>query len=178
MKTILFDFDGTIANSQEVALSVMNKVADKYHIARPTAADIQAMRKMSIKDRCKRMKIIEDLYRSGYPVGIVSSNSESAIREFLEHNQMSFIKNIYCSHRLFHKDVVLKRFMKDQKVKSSDIVYVGDEHRDIVAGKKIGVKVIWVEWGFDTYEAVAPANPDFQAKTPQDILKFIRSLSD
>lgn len=43
---------------------------------------------------------------------------------------------------------------------------MGDEHRDIVACKKAGIKVIWVGWGFDAEEVVKAAKPDFMVYEP------------
>ncbi|MDF2652879.1 HAD hydrolase-like protein [Pelosinus fermentans] len=40
---------------------------------------------------------------------------------------------------MFGKNEDIKRFLKTHKLKESEVIYVGDEARDIIAGKKSGV---------------------------------------
>lgn len=49
---------------------------------------------------------------------------------------------------------MIKRFLKSKKITEKDMLYVGDEQRDVAACKKAGVNVIWVSWGYDVIETV------------------------
>lgn len=55
---------------------------------------------------------------------------------------------------MFGKDKMIKRFLKSKKITEKDMLYVGDEQRDVAACKKAGVNVIWVSWGYDVIETV------------------------
>lgn len=119
--------------------------------------------------------LILGLQKRGYEVGIISSNSKENILAFLSKNNLGNIadKNILCSSRIFSKDKQLKKFLKNNQLKPSEIIYVGDENRDIIACKKVGVRIIWVNWGYDSIEVVENSNPDFLVNSPEEILKIV-----
>lgn len=205
MRHILFDFDGTIADSEQVALGIMNILADRHGFPRVTPEAVDRLRRMTIADRFRELglplrrlpgwakeyndlfqeavlkvdpfpgmpELLRCLHESGYGISILSSNAEHNIRRFLDRHQLGFIEDIRCSHRVFSKDRMIRRMMRRYRLRHEDVVYVGDEHRDVVACKRAGVRVIWVNWGFDGVEAVAPENPDFIAQAPSDILGFV-----
>ncbi|MBM7649226.1 phosphoglycolate phosphatase [Bacillus ectoiniformans] len=52
-KLIIFDFDGTLANSLEVFLKGYNELALEHGYKKVEACDIDALSKMSIPDRCR-----------------------------------------------------------------------------------------------------------------------------
>ncbi len=205
MRHVLFDFDGTIADSEHVALNIMNVLADRHGYRRLSADEIAALKKMPIRDRFRQLglpmrklpgwareynllfhdevlkvdpfdgipEMLRALHQKGYAISILSSNVEESIRRFLKRHQLDFVKDVWCSHRIFSKDKMIRRLMRREGLRAEDVVYVGDEHRDIVACKRAGVRVIWVQWGFDGVEAVASENPDYMAEEPVDILGFV-----
>ncbi|GEO03884.1 phosphoglycolate phosphatase [Adhaeribacter aerolatus] len=121
--------------------------------------------------------LIEALRNSGYAIAIVSSNSEKNIRQFLQQNQITEIDAVYSARNIFGKDRVIKKFLKTYRLSPDQIIYVGDEVRDIVACKKIGVKVIWVSWGYDIQALAEKETPDFTAHSPDDILIILKSVN-
>jgi phosphoglycolate phosphatase len=118
-------------------------------------------------------ELLEQLKAFGYRLAIISTNSEHIIREFLISNKIDLIDDIICSNNLFGKDKDIKRFLKKHKLKNSEVIYVGDEVRDIIACKKNGVKVIWVSWGYDLFNNVRKEQPDYIINKPQEILSYI-----
>ncbi|MBS3994773.1 MAG: HAD-IA family hydrolase [Alkaliphilus sp.] len=208
IKYVIFDFDGTLVDSFDIAITVANQLAEKHRFKAIKKTDLDHLRIISIPEKCKFLglplymlplwapefytlykqsseklllfegmkKLLDELNSLGYQIAIISSNSENIIREFLHKNNIDYIKNIFCSKFLFGKDIIIKRFMRDQRVGCAEVIYVGDEHRDIVACKKTGIKVIWVEWGFDIIEMVRQVFPDYVAKEPEDILQIVKSI--
>lgn len=208
IKNVIFDFDGTLVDSKDIGISVFNKLADKHKFKKMKEEDIEYLRKLSIRERCKFLDfpiykipfwavefynmyrhsmnslnmfdgikdLLDELNKMGYNVSIISSNAEENIKEFLEKNQIDYIKQILCSNNIFGKDKVIRKFLKSNKLKNSDVIYVGDEERDIAACKKVGVKNIWVEWGFDAIDTVKQENPDYIAHTPNAILNIVQSI--
>ncbi|WP_207425500.1 HAD-IA family hydrolase [Pedobacter sp. SYSU D00535] len=208
IKYVVFDFDGTLADSKEVVIGVYNDIAEKHGFRKVSAEEAGLLRPLSIKERCRILnvpiyklpllagdflyryhnqlnnirlypeieKLVEDLRGEGFEVGVISSNSEKNIREFLSRNLRSGVEDVFCSSNLFGKDRVIKRFLKRHQLKTSEIIYVGDEQRDVIACKKTSVNMIWVSWGYDPYQLVQSENPRFIAHTPADILKTLQEL--
>ncbi|WP_232311154.1 HAD-IA family hydrolase [Robertmurraya korlensis] len=110
------------------------------------------------------------LSEEGFQIAIISSNSEDNIRAFLKENDLArIVTEVMCSSRIFGKDKVISRFLNNHKLQASEMVYVGDESRDIIACKRIGVKVIWVGWGFDAEEIVTLHKPDYLVYSPHEL---------
>ena len=205
IKYILFDFDGTLADSKDVFISTWNQLADKYKFKKIHHQDLDALRKLSIKERAKQLNfplykiplVIPEIYRlykksikdiilfdgvkllldklesRGYQIVIISSNSEGNIKEFLRENAVDSVKEVLCSSKIFGKDQVIKKFLQTNKLKGSEVIYIGDECRDIIACKKVPVKIIWVGWGYDSAELVTPEKPDYMVYMPEEILNIL-----
>lgn len=205
MKHILFDFDGTIADSEQAALGIINQLADRHGYRHLRMEEVESLRHMTIRDRFRVLglpmrklpgwakeynelfgeavgqvnpiagmpELLASLHVQGYAISILSSNAEGNIRVFLDRHAIDQVQDVLCSHRIFSKARMIRRHMRRYRLGVDDIIYVGDEHRDVVACKKAGVRVIWVRWGFDGYEAVAPEQPDFMADSPADILDIV-----
>ena len=119
--------------------------------------------------------VLQTLKEDGNEIVIVSSNAEEHIREFLRQNEIDFIQDVFCSNNIFGKDKMIKKFLKEKKLKNSDVIYVGDELRDIVSCKKIGVEVIWVSWGYDVIETVQDGSPNYIVNVPEEIVSVVHS---
>jgi len=119
------------------------------------------------------IEMLGELSDKGIPFALLSSNSKANIEEFFALYQIK-VEDIYTSGKIFGKDKMLKRFLKDKKLKASEIVYVGDESRDVIACKKAGVQVAWVSWGYDAEAAVTQHSPDHIIHHPSGLLEIIK----
>jgi phosphoglycolate phosphatase len=115
----------------------------------------------------------------GLKVMILSSNAEENIRAFLQrHGAEAWVEDIYCSSRIFGKARLLRTLMKRAGLQPEQLVYVGDEHRDIEACKEVGVRVIAVLWGVDPEARLREAGPDSLARHPAEVAEWVaRSAS-
>ncbi len=205
MKYIIFDFDGTLADSTAVFASAWNTIAQKYKFKGIALKEIESLKKLSIAERSKLFdfpmyklpmilpqfyrlyrqslndvhlydgmkEVLMEIDQRGYKILIISSNSQENILEFLKMNGIHCVSNVLCSNRIFGKDKVIKKFLKDSGITPSEVLYIGDEQRDIVACKKVGVPIIWVSWGYDAIEVVQQEEPEYTVATPQEILNII-----
>ncbi|GAA0344830.1 HAD family hydrolase [Bacillus carboniphilus] len=205
IKSVLFDFDGTLVDSKKVFINVFNKLADKYKFDKLKWDDVEAIRKMPIIERAKKLnfpmhklplmandfsrhfkqnmnqvllvdgirQLLSDLKKKGYMIAIISSNDEKNIRQFLQAHQINQIDEIMCSSLIFGKDKMIKKYLKSNRLSPNEVIYVGDEARDIVACRKSGIQVIWVEWGYDAKELIEKEKPDFMVEVPGDILRIV-----
>ncbi|WP_246356821.1 HAD hydrolase-like protein [Pyxidicoccus fallax] len=210
MTHVVFDFDGTLADSLGAIVQLYNALAEKSGYRPLTADNLEELRALSILDRCKRMgippyhlpslavqmgrnlrsamtsipfhegipELLRDLKARGMELFILSSNKEENIRAFLKHQAAEhLITGFHCSSSLFGKARMLRALMKANRLRPDQLVYVGDEHRDIVACKEAGVRVIAVRWGADADSRLREAGPDFLADTPADILACVSRWS-
>jgi phosphoglycolate phosphatase len=119
--------------------------------------------------------VLKALENSGYKTAIISSNAVHSIRQFLQNNQLDFIKDVYSSSRLFGKDKVISKFLQKNRLQKTEVIYVGDEERDVIACKKSGIRIVWVAWGFEVKEVVINSKPHFMAHTPGELLEIVQT---
>jgi phosphoglycolate phosphatase len=50
---VRFDFDGTLADSKEMAIVILNRLAEKHNFRKIAPQDREAFRKLSIVERCR-----------------------------------------------------------------------------------------------------------------------------
>ncbi|KAA9331751.1 HAD-IA family hydrolase [Adhaeribacter soli] len=205
IKFVVFDFDGTLADSKHVAISAINQLADRHHYKPIRPEALEQLRKLSIAERCRLLgwpvyklpflaaelyqlykhslheinlfpgirELLTELQRNNIQVAILSSNSEQNIRTFLQANNLEFVQHVICSNRIFGKDKMLRKFLKTHQLQPQNVLYAGDEVRDVIACKKCGIKISWVSWGFDSQELVQSENPDFIVHSPEEILGLL-----
>lgn len=116
-------------------------------------------------------QLLSSLAENNIQYAVLSSNSKKNIAQFFE---LKGIVNddIYCSRSVFGKHVLLNKFLKEKKLEASEIFYVGDELRDVIACRKSGVKVAWVSWGYDNEQVFKNNKPDHILHDPVDILEL------
>ncbi len=121
-------------------------------------------------------EVLEKLHKDGCVLSIVSSNSVQNIKAFLEFNNLNMFDNIESSKGLFAKHVTIGRLISKLNIEKSEVIYVGDEQRDIEACQKIGIKVISVLWGFDSLELLQKAKPDYIVSRPDEIVDIVAAI--
>ena len=209
VKVIIFDFDGTLADTLDAIVHITNRLAKTYGYKKTEPEELAQIRNMSSREIVKQSNIsvfklpfllrrvklelqndiqqikpicgIKDslirLKKQGILLGILTSNSEENVKAFLEENDMKDLFSfVYSERTIFSKDKALKKFIKRNNLISEQVIYVGDETRDIEASKKINVRVVAVSWGFNSEEVLAKQNPDFLINKPSELVDVISSL--
>lgn len=207
-KHIIFDFDGTLANSIEVVVKVYNGLAEQYSFNQINPNEYRNMMKLSLREKIKvlnipmskvlvirkfsqefkrqykfhlkslqlfngMLEVLSTLYEKGYTLSIITSNSESNIMAYMDQQGISYFDQVKSSKGLFAKDKSLKQYMRSNRLSNKDLIYIGDEVRDIQACKKMNVEVIAVTWGMDQRQALLAENPDHIVNKPNEILNLI-----
>ena len=209
VKVIIFDFDGTLADTLDAVVAITNRLAGEYGYKPTTLDELAQIRRLSSREIIKQsgvsifkipflLKRVRDylrddihklnpiegikealtqLKKQGNCLGILTSNSEENVEIFLEkHGMKHLFSFIYSEPTLFSKHKILKKFMKINNLTPEEVIYVGDETRDIEASKTIPIKVIAVSWGFNSAEALAKQNPDFLIQKPSELIKVMGNL--
>ena len=191
-KLVVWDFDGTLADSLPTSVGIFNRLAPEMGFK--PLDDVDAARRMTtrqlmrlhgislwrlprlvrryqaaVAEEADRLKLVAGLPAAltsiagtGVRLGILSSNREDNIRRCLRANgaeqHFAFVVGY---PRLFGKGKALKRIIRAERLTRSDVLYIGDELRDVEAAKKAGVKVAAVTWGFHTAELLRTGTPDY-----------------
>ena len=83
---------------------------------------------------------------------------------------------VFAKSSLFGKHRTLKRFMKTCNLSTNDVVYIGDEARDIEAAHRVGMRIIAVGWGFNSEQRLRAQNPDVFIAKPEELLGAVNKL--
>jgi phosphoglycolate phosphatase-like HAD superfamily hydrolase len=209
VKLIIFDFDGTIADTFEPLITIIQRLSQEFGYKSVSPEDIDLFRSLTTreiiyqagvsiwklpfilrrikKELNKDIKLVRpvqgmkeallDLKGQGNELGIITSNSQENVELFLENNQLDTIFSFICSGTtIFGKNKVINRVLTQKNINLSDVIYVGDETRDIEAAKKSNIQVIAVSWGFNSKEILSNQNPDYLIEYPQQLIEVVNSL--
>ncbi|MFA7400971.1 MAG: HAD-IA family hydrolase [Bacteroidales bacterium] len=199
IKYIVFDFDGTIANTIDVIKEIVRTSLDDF-----SEDDYELLRNEGIKEVIKRKNIpmhkipkmvllitsqlknktniplfagminVIQTLATNYKLGIVSSNSEENIRQCLEKHQLDKVFDfVFSQSSIFGKHLVLKKMCQRYKLNPSEIIYVGDEDRDIIACQKVKIKNMAVCWGYNAENRLRAVAPDFIVNSPVEIINIL-----
>lgn len=203
MKIFCFDFDGTIADTLPIIVRKTNHLLKKSGEEEISDDFLRKLREEGIEEIFLEMKIplyklfflylrirkeinhdiskltvkeevretIKKIKDEGNTVGILTSNSKENIEAFLEKNNLNFFDFINTSGVLGKE-----REIKKLKRKGGIFIYIGDEVRDIRAGKKAKVKTVAVLWGLSSKKALLRERPDFLIERPKDLLYILSNF--
>ncbi len=211
-QVVIFDFDGTLADSIGLAIRLYNQHAEHFGADQVTEDELPGLRK-AVRDLgyAKAMKLknirlsrlpamvltigkemrshmaevkpyggivqaLETLKAKGYRLGVLTSNQEHLVREFLETHQYPLFDFIVSEKTLFGKDKALKRIIKKFALDKRGVVYVGDETRDTTACAKASIDVIGVSWGVAGPEGFTKAPPTVLINSPKELVGAVESL--
>lgn len=207
IKTLIFDFDGTIADTLPHIIDIANdSYVKEYGIKKITKKDLERLKRKTPWQIMKEFKIplykvpfivlkvqsllhkemnkvkifpgmksiLIALKKKNMPIGILSSNSKKNVMAFLKKNNLNIFDFVHSESNLFGKDKALRNIIRRYKIKKEDVIYIGDEVRDIKACKKAKIPIISVSWGFNTYNLLKKYKPDYIIRKPRELLGIIR----
>ena len=202
---IIFDFDGTLADSIGLGYDLVNSYADEMgyiQVSREKGMGLsvpQIMKEAHIRfyelpklvlffrkklaensDKIKMidgvMELLTKLRDQGYKLGIITSNSADCVSHFLKkYNIEDFFSYIRTDVSMFGKPRVLKQ---TKKLLKKNFVYVGDELRDVEACRKIKIPLVSVPWGFNSADVLEKANPGLVARDSEAALSLINKQAE
>ncbi|BAZ38622.1 phosphoglycolate phosphatase [Calothrix sp. NIES-4101] len=209
-KVIIFDFDGTIADTVDALVNVANRLAVEFGYIQITPEELAILRNLTSREIIKysgisvfkipflvkkvkselKNKIPElqpihgikdalaELTKQGHRLGIITSNSQDNVSEFLKINQMNdLFEFVYSGVTIFGKTTIINNVLRQKQLKLQEVIYVGDETRDVEASKKANIKVVAVTWGFNSYEVLSKQKPNFLINQPEELLDVVNTSS-
>ncbi len=206
---LLFDFDGTIADSLQLGLKIANNLAPQFGYPPFTENDIQHFRSLTWHKIAREMQIpfykipkivtiafkeykrliselepcagivemIKELALKEIPMALLSSNTVENVHLFLTNHKIDTFLWIEGTSGILNKAKDIKKRLKKHKISTNEVIYIGDEIRDIEAAHNCGLKVIAVTWGFHTAEFLASYKPDYLVNEPKEIVEIVNRLT-
>lgn len=205
--TVIFDFDGTLANTLDIFISIYNnyivkefncKPFEKERLAefqnkRPSefmsdfgvttwklpfiafrARNLLRKEMINVQPFSGIIPLLAHLKQEGINMGIVTSNSEKNVRLFLSNHGISeHFQFLNGGRSLLSKQKALESVIRKYKMNKADIIYIGDEIRDILSCQKVGIPCIAVTWGHQKGELLASYRPNSLVATPSELLQQI-----
>jgi len=200
MDTLIFDFDGTLADSFSLMLEIAYRITG---IGPLTDEEVARLRRFSIMKVRKELHIplrkvprlvtegrhemrerigevttfagiadaLEALHSAGHRLLVMSSNSEDNVRAFLRKQGLErYFDAVYGGVGVFDKASSLRKVLRANRLDKRQCWYVGDEVRDIIAAHKVGVRVVSVDWGYQDPAALAEHKPDVLIHQPHELV--------
>jgi phosphoglycolate phosphatase len=203
--SLIFDFDGTIADTLSAIIRLVNEHAKEINIKPLAETDVDELRGMSNLDIIKKYKVpllkvpylvlraqkelnhrigemslfpgvkelVFDLKRRGIRLGILTSNSRENVQKFLKAHDLDVFDFIHAEQNFFGKNWALLHLLKKFNLKKEEVIYVGDEVRDIEACQKANIAVIAVSWGFHRRKLLQDKLPTYLVDSPDEIRAIV-----
>jgi phosphoglycolate phosphatase len=119
-------------------------------------------------------EVLQGVRRAGCRMAIVSSNAEDNIRACLRAGGVEGLFEAVVGYsRLFGKGRAIGRFLRACGVGVREVVYVGDEVRDVEAARKARVAAAAVAWGYQARTLLAEQAPDHLLDEPGQLLALL-----
>jgi phosphoglycolate phosphatase len=207
-KVIIFDFDGTIADTVDALVTIANRLAREFGYIPINSQELALLRNLTAREIIKYSGVslfkipflvkkvkgelkhnihelhlingikaaLVELHDQGYHLGIITSNSQENVHEFLKCHKLDHLFDfIYSGVTIFGKTTIINNVLRQKQFKPEAVIYVGDETRDVESAKKANIKVIAVSWGFNSSEALGKQNPDFLIHDPSELVSVIKN---
>ena len=213
-KILVFDFDGTIADTFQAMVKISNDLAVEFNFKRIEIREVDNYKDKTSQEMLKLLKVptlkipriasrakselhkriatikpiaglkeillqIKSLRlpsgRPSYKMGILSSNSLENVNKFLKSHDLDLFDFVLTSSKFWSKNHGLKKMILQKGYAPQDILYIGDETRDIEAARKSGISVAAVTWGYNSSQALKNFRPDYVLHSPPELLQLCRA---
>jgi phosphoglycolate phosphatase-like HAD superfamily hydrolase len=202
---LLFDFDGTVADTRTIAHEILNDMSREFGFRALPLEQLEEARRLSTGEFIRHLGIsrwrvpmiarrglqllherihlvepisgmsetLATLHENGERLAILTSNSQSNVDAFLSRHNLPYFEFVSCSSKLFGKGREIRRILRKHKLAPADILYIGDETRDVEAAKETGLTMAAVTWGYNSAEILSAMEPDHLISTPQGLLTLL-----
>ena len=165
LKLIIWDFDGVIADTLGIGVSVWNRMNGNSSLPEATISDVRTLGlenfvkkfkipfykipgyisriKEGVSSEMDNAKVFPGMksvllnLKGRYKLGIVTTNTRKNVDIFLNANGMQeFFDFIVAGAGIFGKSKRIEEAIRDAKVEKSEAICIGDEIRDVKAAKR------------------------------------------
>jgi phosphoglycolate phosphatase len=201
---MVFDFDGTIADTFRQGLDILNVMAADFGYKPLVGDDVEKARGMTTRQVMRFLgipsrrlpaiasrgirelrarigevqpiagmpEVLRALHAKGLRLGIVTSNSEENVGVFLKNHDLEIFEFVRSSSRLLGKAREIRQAMKAQRFGAEEVLFVGDETRDVEACRRARIRCAAVTWGYNLRDSLVAQDPHFVFDRPAELLSI------
>lgn len=204
-RALIFDFDGTIADTLGETRKIFNELAPEYGIREVEEHEVSDLRHLSLKQIITKLGIpkrrvpsliargtgmmrqnitnlelisgmkdaLTELREHTENFGILTSNATANVDVFLRNHEIRELFDFVSStSKLTGKARYLRAIRKTFSLKHAEMIYIGDELRDVKAAQKASIPHAAVSWGFNSRESLNSAKPTYLFDSPEELLQI------
>lgn len=205
-KFILFDFDGTLIDSRKELIKAFNQTLKEYgyqaevtyqDIRKTSLSDLLKERNISfwripfLQKRALQImsehldeinpfpgtrEFLLNLKAQGFNLGILTSNAKKNVEYILHKHNLEIFDVIYSEASIFGKAKVFNSFLNEYHLDPLQVIYVGDETRDVQAAHAVNVPIVAVSWGNNDEIVLAQRKPEVLINTQIELIPAIEKL--
>ena len=197
---VIFDFDGTIADSLQASLAVFYEVTHRTPLPREDVSRLRGLtavrllhelnipvwralflaRKARLKfathvdeiDLIPGMDVAIRTLAKRYKLFVLTSNNEANVRRFLRRFELeAYFAAVYGGAKPWRKEKVLRRLMRHEGIDAPAAWYVGDGAWDVRAAHAAGLKAVAVTWGFSNLHVLKKSAPEALVFTADELIR-------
>lgn len=201
-QVVIFDFDGTIADSDPVVNKILGSLIAKYGLEQLSPKDFKHKSNLPLLKKLRMLlfikkvapefkkmygenvgeikafdhmiEVLRETRKEGLRVAILSSNARNNVEKWFELSEPGLGLTVLSSGGLFGKHKAIKRFLQKNGLRPEDALYVGDEIRDVLACNRAGVDIAFVCWGLDKDEDLSAYDIKYRIKTPSELTELLK----
>lgn len=202
-KVLIFDFDGTLADSFDVSKKIVGEIFEQYGLPKiKTNTDLRKLfdgnffentiksgldRKLlnnfinDLKDKLEKNR--NDIRLFPKTIQLLEKVKDNNIIVVITSNMTDLVKYIFSKYKITCIAEVLgadKEISKIKKIRriinqfpDKEYYLIGDTTGDILEGKKAGVKTIAVDWGYHSHTSLKTVKPDFLVSNYDDLAEIL-----
>lgn len=197
---IIFDLDGTLADSFAFFVSVHNQLADRHGFRRIAPAEIETLRGRPAREIMRHVglprwklplvarsfarlmreadiplfagigPVLERLQQSGAALALVSSNTAGNCRRILGDAHWQRLVHVECGASIFGKRRRIARALHATGIDPARTIYIGDQATDAEAARAAGVAFGAVAWGYATRASLELIQPEHLFCRVEDLI--------
>jgi phosphoglycolate phosphatase len=201
MKAIIFEFDGVIHDTYEMAFRINFEISGKKltreqhrdffngNVFEKVVVDEQKEKELNEKfykrqnEAYKYLKTDENIKKTleklskAHHLFIISSNQEEALNTYFQNNRITHVfREILGAETHQSKVEKFNYLFRKYKFKTEDCVFVTDTLGDILEGNKAGVRTIAVDFGFHQRDRLEKGKPFKIVSSFDEIAEVIKEM--
>lgn len=206
IKLIVFDFDGTLADTRKLLLQIIHKHLAKFNIVLTenllkvfgnaplrdylslagirndlVSSVTKSIEQSFVKEyeKIKMAKNINFLSELDVKKVVVSNNNTEFIERVLRDNNIRFFEKVYGADHFTDKVHAIRSLCRKYKISTEEVIYVGDKDKDVFVAREVGCYSVIVssKIAWSSRSEILAVKPDFLITDLKSLSKVVDQIN-